>query len=120
MKLDQSKKHPKAMNPLCGFICPLESLRRAGALWHDLSHCFQFNFCMLLHQTVTSGRYELLLYLLDSSTTEIDGTRMSIDFFVDPEAAEPYAGEVSVGCSAMPQVQALFACNVLAACVFMS
>jgi hypothetical protein len=29
---------------------------------------------------------------------------MSIDFFVDPEAEEPYAGEVSVGCSSMPQV----------------
>ncbi len=45
---------------------------------------------------------------------------MSIDFFVNPETADPCAGEVSVGCSAMPQVQALVACNVLAACVFMS
>ncbi len=50
------------------------------------------------------GRYDLLLYLLDASKTEIDGTRMSIDFYVDPQAEEPYAGEVSVGCSQMRKV----------------
>ena len=53
---------------------------------------------------VTSCRYDLLLYLLDASKTEINGTRMSIDFYVDPLAEEPYAGEVSVGCSALRQV----------------
>ena len=46
----------------------------------------------------------MLLYLTDASKTEIPGTRMSIDFYVDPQAEEPYAGEVSVGCSAMPNV----------------
>ena len=30
---------------------------------------------------------------------------MSIEFLVDAEAEEPYAGEVSVGCSAMPKVR---------------
>jgi hypothetical protein len=54
---------------------------------------------------VTNRRYDLLLYLLDASQVEIEGTRMSIDFFVDPQAEQPYSGEVSVGCSAMTTVR---------------
>jgi hypothetical protein len=57
------------------------------------------------HHAVTRCRYELLLYLLDEQEAEIQGTRMSIEFLVDAEAEEPYAGEVSVGCSAMPKVR---------------
>ena len=57
------------------------------------------------HHAVTRCRYELLLYLLDEEQAEIQGTRMSIEFLVDAEAEEPYAGEVSVGCSAMPKVR---------------
>lgn len=57
------------------------------------------------HHGVTRCRYELLLYLLDEQEAEIQGTRMSIEFLVDAEAEEPYAGEVSVGCSAMPEVR---------------
>ena len=57
------------------------------------------------HHAVTRCRYELLLYLLDEQQAEIQGTRMSIEFLVDAEAEEPYAGEVSVGCSAMPKVR---------------
>jgi hypothetical protein len=56
-------------------------------------------------ERIARGRYDLLLYLLDASKAEIEGTRMSIDFYVDPEAEEPYAGEVSVGCSSMPKVR---------------
>ena len=57
---------------------------------------------------------------ISSSSSSISSSTVLIDFFVNPETADPCAGEVSVGCSAMPQVQALVACNVLAACVFMS
>ncbi len=62
---------------------------------------------LLPNHCVTCCRYELLLYLLDEHEAEVQGTRMSIEFFVDAEAEEPYAGEVSVGCSAMLKVRCI-------------
>ncbi len=106
MRSGPSSKRPRGTSPWCGCTCPWESLRRAGALQPRAAP-------LLLPQAVTRGRYDLLLYLLDPSKIEIEGTRMSIDFFVDPEADEPYAGEVSVGCPGMPTVRtAPHACAV--------
>ncbi len=97
MRSGPSSKRLRATSPWCGCTYPWESLRRAGARWPCAAP-------LLLAHAVTRDRYDLLLYLLGPSKNEIEGTRMSIDFFVDPEADEPYAGEVSVGCGGMPKV----------------